>query len=103
MTFAVLLKSLRLRDKLSQRELAAKLKISPSAVGMYESGQRLPSRETEEAIADFFNVSISLLRGNTSAEEPTELEAEFSKLDVDMQKQLLAYAKFLKSQKDKSE
>ena len=99
--FSDMLKSLRLREGLSQRELSAKLNISPSAVGMYESGQRLPSRETEEAIADFFNVSINLLRGNVSAEEPTELEIEFSRLDTDMQKRLLAYAKFLLSQDPK--
>lgn len=98
--FSDMFKSLRLREGLSQRELAAKLRISPSAVGMYESGQRLPSRETEEEIADFFNVSINVLRGNASAEEPTELEIEFSKLGVDMQKRLIAYARFLTDQEN---
>ena len=54
---------LRKREHLSQRELAEKLNISSSSIGMYESGKRYPSREQEEAIADFFNVNLSTLRG----------------------------------------
>ena len=36
--------------------MADKLKISRSSVGMYEKGEREPSYELLEAIADFFNV-----------------------------------------------
>lgn len=53
----------RKRANLSQRELADKLGISPSSVGMYESGKRFPEREIEEALADLFNVSLNELRG----------------------------------------
>ena len=62
-TFADMLKYLRKREGLSQRELAYKLKLSPSSIGMYESGKRFPERETEEALADFFNISLNNLRG----------------------------------------
>lgn len=61
--FASMLKFLRKRENLSQRELASKLGMSPSAIGMYESGKRRPKHEDEEAIADFFNVDLNTLRG----------------------------------------
>lgn len=53
----------RKRDGLSQRELAKKIGVSPSTIGMYESGKRFPTHEIEEALADVFNVSLNNLRG----------------------------------------
>ena len=97
--FSDVFKYLRIRDGLSQRELAKKLKISPSAVGMYESGQRFPSREAEEQIADFFNVTIDFLRGKDGETITVESDnvRKFSSMSEDMQKRLLAYADFLKN------
>lgn len=68
--FASMLKYLREREHLSQRELATRLGMSPSAIGMYESGKRQPRFEDEECIADFFNVDINTLRGRVIMEEP---------------------------------
>ena len=68
--FASMLKYFREREHLSQRELASRLMMSPSAIGMYESGKRQPRFEDEEAIADFFNVDINTLRGRVIPEEP---------------------------------
>jgi len=67
--FASMLKYLREREKLSQRELATKLGMSASAIGMYESGKRHPKYEDEEAIADFFNVDLNTLRGKRIYED----------------------------------
>lgn len=67
--FASMLKYLRERDGLSQRELAAKLGMSPSAIGMYESGKRQPKFEDEETIADYFNVDLNTLRGRRNYED----------------------------------
>lgn len=53
----------RKRDGLSQRDLAKKIGVSPSTIGMYESGKRFPTHEIEEALADVFNVSLNALRG----------------------------------------
>lgn len=64
----------RKRDKLTQAELAKKLHLSTSTIGMYESGKRFPTREIEEAISDYFNVNISTLRGHV--EEYEDLNAE---------------------------
>ena len=64
-SFKNMLKYLREREGYSQSELAAKLGISKSTISMYEVGNRQPDFETEEAIADLFNVSLDFLRGKT--------------------------------------
>lgn len=54
---------LRKQKGLSQQELAKDLKISRSAIGMYETGKREPDLETLEAFADFYNVDMNTLTG----------------------------------------
>lgn len=61
--FAVRFRSLRIRDGLTQDELAKKLEISKSAISMYENGNREPDFETLELIADYFNVDMNYLLG----------------------------------------
>lgn len=59
------------RDRgLSQAELAHRLRISPSAVGMYEQGRREPSAALLVALAEEFGVSTDyLLTGRPGAAE----------------------------------
>ena len=57
---------LRKREKLSQQEVADKLEISRSAIGMYEAGRREPDLETLEAFADFYNVDMNTLLGRSA-------------------------------------
>ena len=45
----------------SQAELAEKLKISPSTVGMYEQGRREPAAQMLAALSEAFGVSIDYL------------------------------------------
>ena len=52
---------LRRSAKLSQAELAKQLKISPSAVGMYEQGRREPALDILANMAEIFEVSIDFL------------------------------------------
>lgn len=66
--FAINLKKLRTEHNLTQEELASKLKISRSTLGMYETGKREPDFETLEVIADFFNVDMNFLLGKTVSE-----------------------------------
>lgn len=61
--FKDMLKYFRMREGLSQSELAAKLGVSVSRISMYEVGKREPDFETEEKIADFFNTDLNTLRG----------------------------------------
>lgn len=76
--FKDMLKYFRLREGLSQTELANKVGVSKSTIAMYESGNRNPSYEIEEALADFFNVSINLLRGKADEEPPYYLNSTTS-------------------------
>lgn len=61
--FKDMLKYFRMKENLSQSELAEKLGLAPSTVSMYEVGKREPDFETEEKIADFFNTDLNTLRG----------------------------------------
>ena len=70
MDLPVVLKWLRTRKKLSQRELARSLKLSPSTVAMYETGQRTPDAETIMILADFFNTTTDFLLGRTDNPQP---------------------------------
>ncbi|WP_432629023.1 helix-turn-helix domain-containing protein [Brotaphodocola sp.] len=67
-SFNEILKQLRNRDNLSQAELAQKLGVAKSTIGMYESGKREPDFETLESIADFFNVDMNFLLGRNGSE-----------------------------------
>ena len=61
--FKDMLKYFRIREGLSQSELAEKLGMSASRISMYEVGKREPDFESEEKIADFFNTDLNTLRG----------------------------------------
>lgn len=60
--------ALRKGSGMSQAELARLLKVSASAIGMYEQGRREPGADTLVALADTFHVSVDyLLTGRVSA------------------------------------
>lgn len=59
------LKELREERGMKQDELAKKLSVSPSAIGMYEINKREPNNELIKKIANFFNVSVDYLMGNS--------------------------------------
>ena len=58
------LKELRENRNLTQAELAKLLKVSPSAIGMYEQGRRDPDSTTLKKLSVIFNVSVDYLLDN---------------------------------------
>lgn len=52
------LAELRGEKKMSQRDLARKLGVSPATIGMYESGKRTPSLKKAILIARLFDVQV---------------------------------------------
>ena len=66
------LKYLRESLSLSQAEIAKKIGLSKSSVNMYERGEREPSIETLELIADFFNVDMDYLLGKSDHKNKNE-------------------------------
>ena len=53
--------ALRRQAAMSQAELAKRLRVSPSAVGMYEQDRRTPSPELLAAMAKVFGVTTDFL------------------------------------------
>lgn len=56
MDFKNIILALRNERGFSQEQLAKVLHVSKSTVAMWETGQRLPSVEKYEEIADFFQI-----------------------------------------------
>ena len=57
------IKALREELGLKQEELANKMSVSPSSIGMYETNKREPNNELILKLAQFFNVSTDYLLG----------------------------------------
>lgn len=57
------LKALRVQYGFSQKQVAEKIKVSPSIVSGYETGERTPSTEILLSLAYLYNVSTDYLLG----------------------------------------
>lgn len=67
--------ALRNQKGISQRQLAAELKISSGALGMYETEKREPDIKSMQKIADFFGVDITyIITGKLAADNDPLLE-----------------------------
>lgn len=60
--------ALRRSSGMSQAELARRIQVSASAIGMYEQGRREPAADTLVALADTFQVSVDYLLTGRVAE-----------------------------------
>lgn len=47
-----------LRGKRSQSEVAQAVGISPSALSMYEAGERIPRDEIKERLAEYYGTDV---------------------------------------------
>lgn len=65
MGFAEVIKKERQKRNYTQQELAKALNVSASTVGMWEQNSRVPKLEKLEEIADFFNINLDELSGQT--------------------------------------
>lgn len=68
--FGERLRELRKMAQLTQDELAQKTGLSRSAISMYEVGRREPDFEQADDLAEFFDVSLLYLLGNTDRITP---------------------------------
>ena len=67
---------LRKEREFTQDEISKALGVSKSSVAMWETGQRLPSPELYEQIADFFNVDIDYLYGRTTIRQKIRFDED---------------------------
>ena len=65
--FSTVFKNLRRDSNMTQAELAKKLGLATSTVGMYERAQREPDFETLEKISNVFHVNMNTLLGREEA------------------------------------
>lgn len=66
MDFASRLKNIRLEKGLKREDLALKLETSAAIIGRYERGDRTPSIEIAQKIANALDVSLDYLVGDTT-------------------------------------
>ena len=59
------LQSQRMLHKLSQKEVASVLGVSPAVISNYENGERTPSVEILMSLASLYHCSTDYLLGNT--------------------------------------
>ncbi|MBQ7863829.1 MAG: helix-turn-helix transcriptional regulator [Lachnospiraceae bacterium] len=103
--FHKILRLLRNEKNMSQQDLADALKISKSAINMYERGERQPNFETLEIIADYFNVDIDFLLGRTDKTTkvigPATIAAHFdgSEYTEEELNKIKEFAAFVKAQR----
>lgn len=67
--FPNIFRKIREQSGLTQQQMADKLGVSRSAIGMYENGEREPNFETLELIAYTFNVDMNYLLGKKPTTE----------------------------------
>lgn len=104
MTFAERLRALREERDITQKQLGAKLGISPRMVSFYESGAHFP-RDGQMLIdlAEFFHVTVDYLLGHSDLREEESLKqlcAAFKALPAAERKSLLEFSEFLSTKQN---
>ena len=69
------IKELRQKNNLTLRALGEKVNMSSSRLSQYETGRREPKLETWQKLADFFQVPVPYLQGQSDIENVTSYEA----------------------------
>ena len=83
--FSETLVALRKEHGMSQQQVADRMGLSRSAIGMYETGKREPDLDMLQTFANFFGVDMNTLTtGETNSEMSELLEALRSRDDMRM-------------------
>lgn len=76
MEYGDVLKNLRNRKGLSQRELADRLKINRSTYARYETSSTQPDYETLKKLAQFHDVTVDYILGMSNEKQPQLTEKD---------------------------
>lgn len=98
MSFQDVIKDERKKQGWTQEQLATKLSVAPSTVGMWEQGKRVPSFEKLEEIADLFNINLDRLRGDDTKVHNIAAHA-MRDLTPEEAEEVLRFAEYIKSQR----
>ena len=104
-------KKLREELDLKQEELAKKIGVSPSAIGMYERDLREANDDIKLKMCNLFNCSMDYLTGKSDIRNPGKQidevlneamigmsKEEYDKLNETQKKQIRDFALFVKNQ-----
>lgn len=99
--FGTNLKELRMKNNLSQNQLADILCVERATVGKWERGLNYPNQNIMLMICDYFDVSLDFLFGRTSTHAlfddaripKTEIQQLYDNLTPAQQQNLLNYAR----------
>lgn len=86
------LKTLRVDQNLSQKEVARRLHVSPSIISAYETGERTPSVEALISLSYLYHCSADYLLGIDAERPPVALDT--SKLNAE---QVRALARLIRT------
>ena len=64
------LKEIRVSRNLTQKQLAMMVGSTERGIQRYESGERKPNFDTATKVADFFDVTVDYLLGNSDVRNP---------------------------------
>lgn len=81
MEFKDILYSLRTKHHLSQKKLADDLGVAQASVNYWEKGQRTPSIDAVQAIAEYFHVTVNDLLGGIIEESKVNIKKTTTFLD----------------------
>lgn len=109
--FADKLKELRNKEGISQSALGKALNMSQQGIAKWETGSTSPNPEMLRKIADYFNVSVDYLLGNTDIKkapsdkpEVTDDDIQFAlfggKVDDETYEDVKRFAAFIKAKKE---
>lgn len=106
--FAQQLKKLRKKTPhLTQMDMAKELGIAKTTYASYEQGKRTPDIETQNKIADFFNVSLDYLHGRESKAFSTKQMTVAAHIDDEVtdeqMEDILNYIDFIKQKQTKKD
>jgi transcriptional regulator with XRE-family HTH domain len=87
------LKQARIKLGITQKSLAQKLNITPSAVSMYENGNRLPSMEIFIKLIDILSISADEVLGHSISvmTNSTNYTISLAKEDLKIIKEIKKY------------
>lgn len=89
-----ILKSIRIENGLTQKELGERLKIGQATIACYENGQREPHICNLVAYADFFGCSVDFLIGRTDDFGNPVLKKPFGQKETLTEEELVLLKKY---------
>lgn len=105
-TFSKRLKQLRKESNKTQEEVSKQLKITRATLSRYEKGEIEPPITTVMDLANFFNVSLDWLAGNSEIKDPSinthRLLELYNSLPSEHKIQVFTFINYLKYLSDNS-